>query len=180
VCLCSCLSYSASNSHLSPATLSCYQRPLWHCHILHFYLISGTIFNNKIVKFKWVFEFPYSILSETFLILRRIQRDIVTNVLYLCPHVKCPFSLSYFKDTQIFSTGVSKEYSNIKFNKNSSSGSQFVTRGGPKNNWNLNVAHELGVVARCAARYRESTQYSSSLPSGVSLCWVLLLLWLFF
>jgi hypothetical protein len=52
--------------------------------------------------------------------------------------------------------------------------------GGPKNNWNLNVARELEVVARCAARCRESTQHSSSLPRGVSLGWVLLLLWLFF
>ena len=32
--------------------------------------------------------------------------------------------------------------------------------GGPKNNWNLSVALELEVVARCAARCRESTQYS--------------------
>jgi len=52
--------------------------------------------------------------------------------------------------------------------------------GGPKNNRNLNVARELEVVARCAARCRESTQYSSSLPRGVNLGWLLLLLWLFF
>ena len=54
-----------------------------------------------------------------------------------------------------------------------------------KNNRNLNVAHELEVGARCAARCRESTQYSSSLPRGVNLDWfllllLLLLLWLFF
>jgi hypothetical protein len=41
--------------------------------------------------------------------------------------------------------------------------------GGPKYNWNLKVAPELEVVARCAARCRESTQYSSSLPRDVSL-----------
>jgi hypothetical protein len=40
---------------------------------------------------------------------------------------------------------------------------------GPKNNWNLNVERELEGVARCAARCSESTQYSSSLPRGVSL-----------
>jgi hypothetical protein len=39
----------------------------------------------------------------------------------------------------------------------------------PKNNWNLNVARELEVVARCAPRCRESTQYSSSMTRGVSL-----------
>jgi hypothetical protein len=36
--------------------------------------------------------------------------------------------------------------------------------GGPKNNRNLNVAREIEVVARCAARCLELTQYSSSLP----------------
>jgi len=44
-----------------------------------------------------------------------------------------------------------------------------VYEWGPKNNRNLNVARELEVVARCAARCCESTQYSSSLPRGVSL-----------
>jgi hypothetical protein len=53
-------------------------------------------------------------------------------------------------------------------------------RGGPKNNRNLKVERELEVVTRCAARCRVSTQYSSSLLCGVSLGWVLLLLWLFF
>jgi hypothetical protein len=40
---------------------------------------------------------------------------------------------------------------------------------GPQNNRNLNVARELEVFARCAARCRESTQYSNTLPRGVSL-----------
>jgi len=41
--------------------------------------------------------------------------------------------------------------------------------GGTKNNRNLKVARELEVVARCNARCRESTQYSSSLLYGVSI-----------
>jgi hypothetical protein len=41
--------------------------------------------------------------------------------------------------------------------------------GGPKSNRNLNVARELEVVARCAARCHEPTQYSSSLSLGVDL-----------
>jgi len=44
----------------------------------------------------------------------------------------------------------------------------FYTRG-PKNNRNLNVAGEVEVVARCAARCLKSTQYTSSLPRGVNL-----------
>ena len=49
---------------------------------------------------------------------------------------------------------------------------RYVRRGTPppkKKNRNLNVARELELVARCAATYRESTQYSSSLPRGVNL-----------
>jgi len=42
------------------------------------------------------------------------------------------------------------------------------------------VARELEVGARFATRCRESTQYSSSLPRGVNLGWLLLLLWLIF
>jgi hypothetical protein len=38
--------------------------------------------------------------------------------------------------------------------------SVFVTyESGPKNNRNVSAARELGVVARCGARCRESTQY---------------------
>ena len=40
--------------------------------------------------------------------------------------------------------------------------------GGPKSNWTLNLARELEVVVRCAARCCGSTQYSCSLPLGVS------------
>jgi hypothetical protein len=39
----------------------------------------------------------------------------------------------------------------------------YVRGGRPQNNRNLNVARELKVVARCAARCRESSQYSSSM-----------------
>ena len=45
--------------------------------------------------------------------------------------------------------------------------------GGGNKNRNLNVARELEVVARCAARRREATQYSSSLPRSVNLGWLI-------
>jgi hypothetical protein len=41
--------------------------------------------------------------------------------------------------------------------------------GGPTNSQNLNVARELEVVARCAARCHEPRQYSSYLSLGVDL-----------
>jgi hypothetical protein len=60
-------------------------------------------------------------------------------------------------------------YSYIVYNAVYHNNTHRTYEGGPKNNRNLNVARELKVVARCAARFRESTQYSSSLPRGVSL-----------
>jgi len=46
--------------------------------------------------------------SETFLILWRIQSDIIINVLYTGLHVKYPLFLSYFNQTWIFSTDFRK------------------------------------------------------------------------
>ena len=45
------------------------------------YFISGTIFGKKLLNNKCVFLFSVQLLSETFLILRRILRDIGINVL---------------------------------------------------------------------------------------------------
>jgi hypothetical protein len=58
--------------------------------------------------------------------------------------------------------------------------STLIYEVGPKNNRNLNVARELEVVVRYAARCHEPRQYSSSLSLGVDLGWLLLLFWLFF
>ena len=44
------------------------------------YLINGTIFENMLLKIKCVFWFSLQLLSETFLLLRRTERDIVVNV----------------------------------------------------------------------------------------------------
>ena len=45
-----------------------------------YYLINGTIFENPLLKIKCVFCFSLQLLSETFLILRRNERDIIRNV----------------------------------------------------------------------------------------------------
>jgi hypothetical protein len=44
------------------------------------YLVNNTIFEKKLLNIKCVFSFSLQLLFETFLILRRIQRDIVINV----------------------------------------------------------------------------------------------------
>ena len=44
------------------------------------YLIYGTIFEKKLLNTKCVFLFSLQRLSETFLILRRTERDMIKNV----------------------------------------------------------------------------------------------------
>ena len=72
VCLYSCLSYPAC------AVLYCHLWSVWLYHIFPHYLINGTILGNKVIEHKMCVSLP--LLSETFLILRRIHRDIIMNV----------------------------------------------------------------------------------------------------
>ena len=59
-----------------------------YCHLLtdrlyfifSHYLINGTIFREKSLMIKCVFRFCVQLLSEIFLILRRIQRNMIKNV----------------------------------------------------------------------------------------------------
>ena len=44
------------------------------------YLISGTIFGKTLPNIKCLFLFSLQLLSETFLILRRTERDITKNI----------------------------------------------------------------------------------------------------
>jgi hypothetical protein len=44
------------------------------------YLINGAIFGKKLLKIKCVFLFSLQNLSITFLILKKIERDIVLTV----------------------------------------------------------------------------------------------------
>jgi len=72
-----------------------------------------------------MFWISLQILSETFPILRRIQRHIVINV----PRSSCTrYSCQILNDTWIFSTDFQK-YWNIKFHINPSVGSRVLPRG---------------------------------------------------
>ena len=51
--------------------------PVWHSHIFPHYLIKGTIFWEKLLNTKYVFWYSLQLMSETFLILREIQQDII-------------------------------------------------------------------------------------------------------
>ena len=55
------------------------------------YLINSTIFVRKLVNIKCVFLFSLQLLSETFLILRRTEWDMIKNIyiyIYIGLHVK--------------------------------------------------------------------------------------------
>ena len=58
----------------------CHLLPLWLHHILRHYLINGTIFVKTLLNIKCVFSAYLKLLLETFLNLRRMQRDVVLNV----------------------------------------------------------------------------------------------------
>jgi len=58
----------APNCHLWPSRL---------CNIFLHYLINGTIFEKKVTEHKTCVLILYTILSETFLILKGIERDMI-------------------------------------------------------------------------------------------------------
>ena len=62
---------AVSYCHLWPARL---------CHIFPHYLINGTIFGEKVLSIKCVLGFFAQILSEAFLIIRKIRRHITINI----------------------------------------------------------------------------------------------------
>jgi hypothetical protein len=66
-------------------------------YIFPHYPINGTIFEKKkLLNMNSVFLFSLQHLYETFLVLRRIKRDIIVNVQYIGLLVKCPLFWSDF------------------------------------------------------------------------------------
>jgi len=76
-CICSggCLACNARAPycHIWPALLY---------SIFPHYVISDTIIANKLLNIKCVFLFSLQLLSETFLIRRRNERDMIKNVVW--------------------------------------------------------------------------------------------------
>ena len=71
MCVCS-LSYRAGKAH----ALYCRLRPARLYNIFPYYLINGTIFENKLLNMKCVLRVSLQLLCEVFFILRRSECDI--------------------------------------------------------------------------------------------------------
>ena len=91
VCVCS-LRYPACNVHAP----YCHLCPARLYIIFPHYLINGTIFGKKVTENKMC-VLIFSTKFEIFLILRRNERDMMK--MYIGLHVKYPFFLSNFNET---------------------------------------------------------------------------------
>ena len=72
----------------------CHLQPLWLHHIFRHFLETARFSEQKLLNIKCVLWFFLQLLFETFLILKRIHREIFINVKRL--HVKYPSFLSDF------------------------------------------------------------------------------------
>ena len=86
------------------------------------YVINGSIFEKKIFNHKMSVLIFVTTFSETFLILRRIQRDIIINGIGF--HVKYSLFLSRFNQIGISGQIYKKKSSNTKFHESLSSGNR--------------------------------------------------------
>jgi hypothetical protein len=103
-----------------------YLWPLWLYHIFPHYLINRTIFEEKKqLSIKYVFKFPRLLLS--FVILRRIQRDVTTDIQIFSR--KVIIILVRFERNLYFVDIFSEESSNVRFNENPSRESRVVSCG---------------------------------------------------
>jgi len=102
VCVC-ILRYPACNAHAP----YCHLWPARLYSIFPHYLINGTILGKKLLNTKCVFWFSVQLLSATFLILRRIKRDMIRTVYRSACRVQLLLLLE-FSETGILSTDFRK------------------------------------------------------------------------
>ena len=96
MCLYSCLSYPACKSHLFCVVLHSHVRAVWLYIIFPYYIINSKIFGKNLLNTIYGFLFSLQPLSGTFVILRRIERDININLNFIDQFSKNP-QISYFK-----------------------------------------------------------------------------------
>jgi hypothetical protein len=121
VCVCS-LCYPAWNAHAP----YCHLWPAWFYNNIPHYLTNGTIFGKHVMDTKYFVWFPLQVLSDTFLILRRNEWDVIKNVYFSsCKIPAIPVRFYWYK----FSQQIFEKYSYITFNENPSSGRRVVPWG---------------------------------------------------
>ena len=116
--------YPACKSYLFCATLYCHVASLFLSYF-SIYFINGTIFGKNRWIWKEWFDFLHNF--ETFLILRRTQRDLTINVHW--SSYKVPNVLATLQWSLNFLNRFSEDTSNIKLHENPQRGSQIVPRG---------------------------------------------------
>jgi len=122
VCIFS-LRYPACNAHAP----YCHLWPVPLYNIFPHYLINGKIFAEKSPNTKCVFWFSVQLLSGTFLILRRTERDMIKNVYRSA--CKVPVIVVRFVMRPEFSRQIFEKCSDIKLHENPFGGSRVVPWG---------------------------------------------------
>jgi len=99
-------------------------------NIFPHYLINGTIFKTKLLNTKCAFWFPLQLLSGTFLVLRRTERDVIIYIyIYILVFIysnrhSCQILMKFE-----FSRQFLEKYSNTSFHENPFLGSRVVPCG---------------------------------------------------
>jgi hypothetical protein len=117
------LSYPACNANAP----YCHLWPVRLYNIFLHYLINGTSFGKTLLNIKCVFWFSLQLSSETFLILRRTERDKIKNA--YCYSRKVFNILVGFQWKLNFFWQIFEKHSHFKFHYNLSSGNRDFSRG---------------------------------------------------
>ena len=112
-CLYSCLHYPACKTH-----------PFCNGATILFHIHKGHDFQKKLLNTGCVLWFALQLFVWTFLVLRRVQQDIIINVNTSFKQSTCHFCQILIKFQ--FSQQIFKKSSDIKYTENLSSGSQGV------------------------------------------------------
>ena len=77
---CECVFVALGNQHAMRMYPYCHLWPVWLYSIFPHCLMNGTIFGKKLLDTECVFSLSLQLLLETFLILRRNERDMIKKL----------------------------------------------------------------------------------------------------